>query len=63
MPLHLLLQRKLDLDCRLEEEQMRRESEKTELERDKALLSTRVKQLQDHSKERTHLGTKSECPD
>ncbi len=29
---------------------MRRESEKVELERNKALLTTRVKQLQEHSK-------------
>ena len=56
-----MLQKKLDLECRLEEEQMRRESEKVELERSKALLSTRVKQLQDHSKPWAHCHSYVVC--
>ncbi len=44
-----LAQVKLDLECRLEDEQLRGESERVTLEKDKALLQTRVKQLQEHS--------------
>lgn len=43
------LQKKLDLECRLEEEQLRSESDRVKLEKDKALLQTRVKQLQENS--------------
>lgn len=42
-------QRKLDLECRLEEERLKIESEKTELEKDKVSLQTRVKQLGEQS--------------
>ena len=42
-------QRKLELECRLEEERMKIESEKTTLEKDKVALQTRVKQLGEQS--------------
>lgn len=42
------MQKKLDIECRLEEEQLIRQDEKVNLEKDKALLQTRVKQLQEH---------------
>ncbi len=45
------VQRKLELECRLEEERMKIESEKTSLEKDNVSLQTKVKQL----------GQQSEC--
>lgn len=43
------MQKKLDLECRLEDEQMKNASKEMEMEKDKALLVTRVKQLEEHS--------------
>ncbi len=47
--MYSLPQRKLELECRLEEERMKIESEKTTLEKDKVLLQTKVKQLGEQS--------------
>jgi len=43
------VQKKLDLECVLEEEQLRNKEMRMELEKEKALLQTKLKQLQEHS--------------
>ena len=42
-------QRKLELECRMEEEKMRLDAEKGSLQRDKASLQTKLKQAIEHS--------------
>ena len=50
MPPLFLLQRKLELECRLEEEKMKTESEKRALEKKLVDLQTRIKHLTEHSR-------------
>ena len=42
-------QRKLELECRMEEEKLRLESEKGGLQKEKASLQTKLKQTIEHS--------------
>lgn len=44
-----LVQRKLELESRLEEEMMKIESAKTDLEKEKVALTTKLKQVGEHS--------------
>ena len=47
------LQKKLELECRLEEERMRVEGEKSQLEVATVTLQTRLKQVAEHSESHT----------